>query len=208
MNRSLSLTIALCFSCNEYQFKGPGDGNPGIDSGLDSAGDTGPWSDGPPEDSIEDCEPGTTASFDSGEIYILSWEPLASGPLIAEEEGYYHLYDYSIAESEDSQRNESAFLRITNSTNPEGTPVFSNCEVDWVVMDNDNDQAPASGTRIYMGTFWLDEGMNTLELHHLCTYIRDGFCTDMHDQEDPESTCESSNANSVHYLGEGLCLQE
>ena len=208
MIRPLFFSVLFCLSCNEYQFKGPGDGNPGADSGLSRNDTGGPWSDGPPQDSIDECVPGTSATFDSGEIYILSWEPLASGPLTAEEEGYYHLYDYSIAESEASQRNESAFLRITNATNPEGTPVFSNCEVDWVVMDNDNDQPPVAGTRIYMGTFWLDAGVNTLELHHLCTYIRDGLCTDMHDQLDPESTCESSNANSVHYLGEGLCLHE
>jgi hypothetical protein len=208
MSRVLFLSFALSLACNEYQFKGPADAEPGADSGSASGDETGPSSDGPPEDSIEDCEPGTVATFDSGEIYILSWDPYASAPLIAEEAGTYHLYDFSIAESESSQRNESAYLRITNATNPEGTPVFSNCEVDWVVMDNDNDQPPVAGTRIYMGTFWLDAGVNTLELHHLCTYIREGLCTDMHDEEDPESTCESSNANSVHYLGEGICLQE
>jgi hypothetical protein len=203
------LVISLIFtlSCNEYEFKGSSDGLPGTDTGSWAGGDSGPSSDGPPEDSIGECELGTLASFDSGEIYILSWDPLASGPLNAEDAGFYHLYDYSIAESEDSQRNESAFLRITNASNPEGTPVYSNCEVDWVVMDNDNDQVPVAGTRIYMGTFWLDAGVNTLELHHLCTYIREGLCTEMHDEEDPESTCESDNANSVHYLGEGLCLQ-
>ena len=153
----------------------------------------------------DECTPDTTATFNASEIYVLSWnETTAQASITASVAGLYHIYDYSIAESGSSQQNESAYLRIYNTTNPSGTPEYSNCNDDWIVSDPDNNGALPQGTRIYMGTFWLDAGSNTLELNHYCPLFRSGECTSFHNNN---TSCNDTNVNSVHYTGEGLCLE-
>ena len=43
-------------------------------------------------------------------------------------------------------------------------------------------------------------------MHHFCPLVRTGGCPDLHLLDDPEGTCDSSNPNSAHFEGEGLCL--
>jgi hypothetical protein len=146
------------------------------------------------------------ASFIDEEIYVLSWdETEASGTLMAPQGAWYHVYTTSIMESGDKQWNESAYFRVSNATRPTGTPVWSNCGVDWVVPDLDNHSSPGNA-KIYVGTFWLDQGANTLTMLHYCPRYRDGECTAFHNTEDPETTCEASDSNSVHFDGGGSCV--
>ncbi len=173
------------------------------DGGTDT--DTG-LPDEPPEELIPDCDPGATATMSPGEIYVTSWDqPSATATLSADQAGFYHIYDYSIAESGASQRNETAYLRVTNGTRPEGEPVYANCGYEWLVRDADNDGPLPEGSRIYIGTFYLEAGDNTLNLYHYCPLYRAGECPSFQDSS-TDDTCDGSGANSVHILAEGLCL--
>ncbi len=228
-----ALLLLAGMGCNDYSF-GKGDGNlaetglftpgdsaspgdsadnpgdsddPGDPYDEDTGDPSGDPSDGPPGTILEgDCPEGTVATFDSDEIYVLSWDPtVATGVLSTDYSGWYNVYDYSIAESGSSQTNESAYFRITNAASSEGKPYWSNCEDEWVVQDADNDGFP-SDSRIYIGTFWLEAGANTLYMYHYCVLYRDGYCPEFHITDDSSSTCDSDGANSVHFEGEGLCL--
>ncbi len=179
------------------------------DDDDDDVVDTGdpPDDDGPPDDTLDDCTPGTLATWSSGEIYVLSWDrETDSGVMHVQDTGWYHLYDTSLAESGSSQWNESSFIRITNDTFTDQEPRFGNCGAEWIVQDPDNHGALPENTRIYMGTFWMLAGDNTLTLHHYCPTYRAGQCTEFHITDDPNSTCDSGDANSVHFTGEGVCL--
>jgi hypothetical protein len=161
----------------------------------------------PPERTRGSCEDGTSASFSPGEIYVLSWsDTTASGTLHAPEEGWYHVFNQNVAESGATQRNESAYFRVTNSTHPSGKPRWSNCGDDWVLPDQDNNGTTA--LYYYIGTFWLDAGDNALAMHHYCPEYRTGTCTWMHDGQDSDKTCDSGNVNSVHFVGSGLCVTD
>ncbi len=194
----------LMLSCVDYDLGSPNDvGHPYGDSATGEA-----WLDLPPETVMDDpCPDDVNATFGPGEIYVKSWDRTQdAGVLTAAVAGLYHVYDFTIAESGSSQHNESAFFRVSNATNPEGFPELSNCRDEWVVQDADNDGALAVGQRIYVGTFWLDEGDNALSMHHFCPLVREGACPDLHIEDDPGGTCDSGNVNSVHFVGEGLCL--
>ena len=97
-------------------------------------------------------------------------------------------------------------MRVVSDTVPDGAPYFTNCGADWFVADADNDATPPTGARLHLGTFWLDAGDNTLYLNHYCPVYRAGECTWLHDTVDGSSTCDSSNANSVHIEGDGICV--
>ena len=154
----------------------------------------------------DDCAFGDLAEFSEEQIYVLSWDPVeASGTLVAPHADWYHVYNESIVESGSSQRNESAYFRVPNTGNPSGVPAYSNCGNDYVVADADNYGFP-SGSVIYIGTFWLESGSNTLTMYHYCPLQRAGQCGSFHDTADSSATCSSSNANSVHFYGHGLCL--
>ena len=221
------LTLA---ACNDYNFDKENDvwgGDSGTtapdrpsdadDTGGDDTGpgDTSPDPDDPgtPPDSLPpeviegECE-GTNAVSISPTIYVTTSAPTAATTLTASEAGWYHLYDYTIAESGESQRNETAYIQVSNSTNPDGHPALANCGDDWIVEDADNDGGLPTGSRIYLGTFWLDAGDNTLSLMHFCPLYEAGSCSSFHDTDDSSSTCESGNVNSVHLEGEGLCVTE
>ena len=169
-------------------------------------GDPGEPPDGdPPDDWTEGCEEGEEAPSGPA-IYVLGWDDTyAESTLTAPDAGWYHVYSDQIMESGSSQLNESAFFRVPNYGNPEGTPLWSNCEDDWIVEDGDNSGWP-SGKRLYIGTFWLEAGDNKLEMRHYCPKYRAGACTGFHDTSG-SSTCESDSPNSVHYEGYGTCLR-
>ncbi len=191
-----------------------GDDGGGDDGGSGGADDTGdpdepddPGDPDDPDEFIEDCADGSVATFPSGPIYVLSWDPTsASGTLVASTAGWYHVYDYTIAESESSQTNETAYFRITNATNTGGAPYHVNCGDEWVIKDADNSGALPSGTRIYIGTFYLEAGQNEVTMYHYCPLQRAGECDDLHITSDSSSTCETGNVNSVHFDGEGICI--
>lgn len=207
--------LVLAAGCSDYGFGSDpevgdpldsGTGEEGGDSGTpDETGDTG---DSMPDPILEgDCPEGTVATFDQDEIYVKSWERTeATGVLTTAYDGWYHVYDYSLAESGDEQTNESIYLRITNGARTYGKPLYANCEgEDWVVADSDNDGFP-SDSRIYVGTFWLQAGDNDLTLHHYCPRYREGACPEHHVETDADSTCDSDGPNSAHFYGEGICL--
>jgi len=159
----------------------------------------------PPEEVLEECENSTTVEL-SDEIYVLSWGGGTTGTLEVQEEGLYHVYNSYVAESGASQTNETAYFRITNDANPEGTPVFANCNNDWVLPDLDNDGPLPVDTVAYVGTFHLTEGTNSITIYHYCHLFRAGECTDLHINIDPNSTCDTQNSNSVHFTGAAICL--
>lgn len=219
----LPLFAGSLTACSDYEFStehwptradDSGLGDPEEDGG-DGGGSTGggggddggdPHED-PPEELIDDCRDGNVATLPSGGMVVLSWDPTTDvGTLATAVSGWYHVYDYTIAESGSSQTNETARFRITNAGNPEGTPRYANCGEDWWVMDADNDGELPEGTRIYIGTFWLEPGQNDLTMEHLCPTLRAGECTELHETGDAGSTCDTSNPNSVHFDGEGICI--
>ncbi len=162
-----------------------------------------------PPDVVRDdpCPDDVNATFGPEPIYVKSWDRQSdAGELVADVAGRYHVYDFTIAESGSSQPNESAWFRVTNESNPGGYPEFANCRSEWVVVDLDNDAPLGRGSRIYVGTFWLDEGANELTMHHFCPVVRTGGCPDLHLTHDAGGTCDTDNPNSVHFNGEGLCL--
>ena len=216
-----ALVPLFLLGCTEYSFQDPPPGTQG-DTGLeddgkdqpehDGEGDTsedhGPpiVEEGPPEELLTDCSDGVMATFSSA-IAVLASDPItASGELVADSDGWYHVYDYTIAESGDSQRNETAYFRITNGSTSDGLPYFANCGDEWLVLDADNEGELPAGSRIYIGTFYLEAGTNLLTMTHFCDLVRNGSCTE-YETTDSDQTCDvTSNPNSVHFEGEGICL--
>jgi len=204
------------FCCSDYSFSGDENVWPGDDTGafesegdadVDADTDSDTDVDRPPSTFLDDCSPDTTATFDSGEIYVKSWERESDGgTLNAAESGWYHIYDWSLAESGSSQTNEVSYLRITNNRRPDGEPYHANCVDEWVVDDFDNGETPSQ--RIYTGTFWLEAGANSLTMTHYCPLERSGYCPEFHDTSDSNSTCDSDGPNSTHFNGAGLCLMK
>jgi len=152
------------------------------------------------------CVDGDVASWAPGEIVVAAWNPLeAEGVITANTAGLYAIYDRSLAESGPSQTNESAYLQVTTDANPAGQPEEGNCAGWWVVVDDDNDGAPPQDP-VFLGTFWLERGENPVTLHHYCKLYRAGQCQDFHNPSPKNGSCDSDNWNSVHLLGEGVCL--
>jgi hypothetical protein len=153
----------------------------------------------------DDCIGGKDVAMSPDTLVVLGWDPITdSGTISAPSRGFYDLYDTTIAESGTQQWNESAYVRVSNTTNPSGKPNWANCGADWVVIDADNHGFPSSSL-IYLGTFWLDAGDNTLTLLHYCERQRAGECLGLHITDDPDSTCASGSPNSVHVEAHGLC---
>ncbi len=201
--RTHMVGLVLLMACVDYEFQTPNDGSGKTD---DTSTPEEQTPNEPPFEVIDECPDGATASLTAG-VYVLSWDPSdASGSLEADAEGWYHLYDYALSESGTSQTNESGYLRVPNDGNPDGLPRWANCESEWVQVDQDNAGTPTTGARSYLGTFWLEEGPNTFTFHHFCPLYRSGVCADLHETSDSESTCDSSNGNSVHFEGEGICI--
>ena len=185
--------------------------NEGDDDDVGDDDDAGDDDDTPPPDSLDACpEEGIFVTDFYGpsgedEIYVLAWNNTeATGTLVAPMAGMYDIYDISVAESGASQINETGFLRVRNSHSSEGEPLFSNCGLDWLVMDTDNDGPPPN--LVYLGTFDLDEGDNELTLYHFCPLWRQGYCSDFHIGDPDDGGCNDDGPNSIHFNGEGLCL--
>jgi hypothetical protein len=161
-----------------------------------------------PEDfGTVDCEDGVTATWLSGELAALSYDTDPSiGMLNSTLTGNFHVYDIVPAESGAAQWNESMYLRVTNTTESIGMPVRENCGGDFIVVDADNQGDLPAGTTQYLGTFWLEAGDNNVEVWHACPRMRDGECPDQHIEDEPSSTCDSTNINSVHLTGQAICL--
>jgi hypothetical protein len=141
------------------------------------------------------------------EIYVLDSDPTeATATLVVPVSGLYAVYDTAVSESGSSQINETGFLRIRNSANPDGVPRNPNCGPDYVVQDSDNSGAPPAPLS-YLGMFELVEGDNTVTLYHFCPLFNQGECEDFH-IGDPEgaSGCSGSGPNSIHLAGDGICL--
>ncbi len=185
---------------------------PGCDTALPQDTDTDtdtepPEPPEPPDEVISDCNnPDATAVWNGNEIWVASPDDMTnSGTLQVSDTGWFHVYSAYSAESGTDQWNESAFYRFKNDDNPTGQPFFGNCGEEWVVRDSDNDQAWTGGDYIYLGTFRLVEGNNTLVLEHYCLLFNAGECQEFHITDEPSSTCGTENANSAHFSGE-LCL--
>jgi hypothetical protein len=161
----------------------------------------------PPVEVIHDCDSSVAgATWSDGEIWVATTSATTrSGELMVSDTGRFHVYSPFSAESGATQLNESAFYRIENEVSPDGRPQFGNCGEDWIVQDADNDETWTEGDYIYLGTFDLVEGANTLRLNHYCLMYWEGECLDLHFAEDPSSVCDSPNPNSAHFSGE-LCL--
>jgi hypothetical protein len=198
---------------------------------LDSAptGDTGtppvvtvPWTNGdplsPPPYTAAEPPPAVIASpcvsvgtpssvpDGSGEVVVESHsDNNETKELISPFEGWYDLYDLSLADSGFSEANEIARIRIVNPAFPDGFSSFANCGTDYVGPDADNFATP--GTQLYyLGTFWFAAGSNTLDMQHFCPSIRAGLCPTLEELGNPDSTCASGDGNSVGLDADGLCI--
>jgi len=164
------------------------------------------FTENPPPYEEDDCEGDEALDWSPAELVVAAWNPsVATGTVWVSATGWYAIYDKALAESGPSQTNESGYLRVSNGGNPEGRPLFGNCEGWWVVVDDDNDGSGPVDP-VYLGTFWLEAGDNDVALHHYCTLYRAGYCESFHNDSPEKGTCESNNWNSIHLIGEGVCL--
>lgn len=218
------MLLLLALACTDYELNAPNDatgerdGPPDLTSGGDSGTwDTGPEdpeepeladppTGGPPEIFLDDCPDGIQVDFSPGEIYVKANDSsVATGTLNSTQTGWFHVYDTTIAESGSAQKNETAFVRIANADVPDGLPVWGSCGDDWIVKDADNSGSP-KGEKIYLGTFWLQEGDNALTLEHVCNLVAQGECASELNQVSGHMCEDTGNPNSVHVLAEGLCV--
>ena len=128
--------------------------------------------------------------------------------------GYYKIYFYNAADSECHQKNESAYLNVTNPTNVSGKPKYVNCNSEWVSIDPDNkywgcsldgnnisDSGVNGWTQIippdwkvhdkevyyYYGTFWLEPGANNVAASHACPLMLNHCPEHVHLGGDPDN---------------------
>ncbi len=189
-----------------------GSGTGGSATGGTGTG-TGSWGTGtlgrdpddpPPEFGDDDCANGIPVPWIGPEAAVLATDPFATGQIDVPAAGLYDVYDLVPAESGASQTNESAWLRIPSSAEPDGHPTWGNCGDEYVFVDPDNNGPLPAGTTQYLGTFWLDAGVVAVEVHHYCPLYLAGQCPQYHD---PYGTpCEGGTANSVHVTGGAVCL--
>jgi len=200
---------------------GPGDDDTGDDdTGDDDADpaddDSTPWDDdetpGDDDTEEEDCPNGIQFTVidpdNDGQVAVLSWSPTEDEAIIqVSVNGVYDIYDSYTAESGASQQNETGWVQITNSVNPQGYPVNGNCGNIYLVQDNDNNGAPTQP--VYLGTFPLKAGEdNLLTLYHYCPIYRTGQCQGFHiGDANSGSGCNTNNANSIHLDLSGLCIE-
>ncbi len=189
---------AACDDCNDA------DGTYAVPpSGLCDGPDDPP-TDTPPDPIPDpaDCTAGATVTV-AGAVWTGSYSSPRSTVIRASASGWYHLYDAYVAESGASQRNESGYLNVSNPFNPSGKPAAGNCNGEYIVVDNDNSGPPPS--QVFIGTFYLQAGDNTLTLHHYCPLQRAGQCGAFHVTSASSSTCGSGNVNSIHLDLRAFC---
>jgi hypothetical protein len=186
-----------------------GDGQP--DACDWAGGDTStpeyyPWSpELPPVIYPGDCREADVADITDGAwVAVGVWDRTQDfGTIVADSSGWYDIYDEYIAESGNRQLNEHSYLRIENDTNPLGFPYRTNCGDEWIIEDNDNVRRPSGAT--LAGTFWLDEGPNTIRMIHWCELYEAGQCTSFLDPTRGHG-CSDDKAQSTHLEGYGLCV--
>ncbi len=191
-------------SCPDQEFcpldSGTPDTGPGHDAGSgdcwdDEFGDT--CNDPPPPCPPEE-EPGfefidSQDGDDNGQIMARSdTDPHVScGVIRVDKTGYFRIYDAELSESCQDQVDETGYLTVENSCNPEGWAAEANQDNRYLVLDSDNTdpceqdsdceagrvcrEGNAHGnccvpeTPTFMGTFLLVEGEdNRICLRHWC----------------------------------------
>ncbi|MCB0324769.1 MAG: hypothetical protein KDD69_14400 [Bdellovibrionales bacterium] len=127
--------------------------------------------------------------------------------------GYYHVYTLNPADSGGWQVNESLALRVRNTQNALGNPIYTNCLNKWVLQDPDNGRPVALGTQFYAGTFIFDTTDNIFQVSHYCPVYRTGECQDLHTVREPRASCDSPypgdhsvTDNSVELYPQSFCL--
>lgn len=229
----LALPIWLMAGCNDYDLVGETGGYQNADDD-DTAGDDDDASAGDDDvagdddtagddddDAAGDDDDDDTGSGNCGEsaefswddpdgdgwLVVLSWSPDTDyATLYVTVSGNYAIYDEQLAESGSSQMNETGYITVTNSINPAGNPLFTNCGGVLIVQDPDNNGTPASAQ--YLGTFPLVAGeANELTLRHACPMMRNGLCTNYEIDPGGGTSCASGDANSLHMTLDGICLE-
>lgn len=174
--------------------------------------DGSPYDEEPPR-WLDDCPPEALVAADffgpdgADEIAVLATgQTESTGTLVASPGGVYAVYDTYVYESGASQINESGYLRIRNSVNTDGLPLWGNCDDEYIFQDGDNDGG-APAPLVYLGSFELVEGYNELTLHHFCPLFRQGLCEGFHiGDTQGDSSCLGNNVNSLHLTADGICL--
>ena len=134
------------------------------------------------------------------DLDVASWDRREDTSVLAVKRGgWYWLFDGAPRTDGTLQENETAWIRVSNPTNPEGRSAQQNCEREWVVADAD-----APRYRRYLGLFWLEQGPNAVTMHHACPLIRLGRCSDFQNGR-PGSSCVSYSSNSVHLGADSVC---
>ena len=149
-------------------------------------------------------------------------------------DGLYQIYFREISEGPENQPNESVYVLIKNSLNPNGYPEeqpsqgIPNCDardsngnlINGVhILEDSNNSSTYDSSPIYLGTYKLKAGSNIVEVFHYCGLWRNiqdgvissGFCPTYQDFHNyvgvMDGGCESGNANSVHFeVTDGLCV--
>ena len=192
--------------------EGRADCPPGVefcwDGGVPPAGGgtSGCWSEKEGKDICntppEPCAPSTTTAFtfiddqdgtNDGQLYALgdSDPKFQCGTLTVTKTAYYKIFDTELSESCSDQLDETGYLRISNSCNPNGVAVEANAGDRFVVIDSDNSPACTKDAECksdevcrqgnnhgrccvpkkptFMGTFLLVAGeKNKICLYHWC----------------------------------------
>lgn len=211
----IALIVVLGTACNDHNLLATADGTPlrpGDDDSQPGDPDDDDASGGPyddPDPWIDECPPEALrpdfTGGDGAQAYVKSWERTRDGATLhVPTAGVYAVYNTELAESGESQRNETAYFRFPGS-GLDGASEVTNCGDEYVVQDADNEGA--SPGHVLVGVFALHEGPNELEMHHFCPLFRAGACPSFH-VGDPEAPggCRDGNPNSVHFEGSGICL--
>lgn len=211
--RHTLLAVLTLVACSEYELEMPIDPEAGVSMDTASFVDTSVTTDDTgftdhADFDTEECRGGILATWQPGELVALSYDTGAAyGVLNSPEAGTFHVYDIAPAESGPSQSNESMYLRIVNDAAPTGQPLQQNCGGDWMVLDPDNAGSLPAGATQYLGTFAIEEGVNDVEMRHMCARVRAGECESLHNTVPADGSCLTSNVNSVHMTGEAICLK-
>lgn len=184
--------------------------------------DTGGEAPPPPPNSNPDCD---ELEFDPGldksELLVTTGKPEDEGTIKnVPEAGRYQLFFVDPQEGPDSQKNESFYALVRNSSNPNGfpeaqpDPKVPNClNTLYVVQDQNNGKERRANRRIFIGTFKLVKGDNTITIKHYCSLYNAGVCQELHlpPDGDPKKDggCQTSSANSVHFQpAKSFCVKK
>jgi hypothetical protein len=192
---------ADCPPGSEFCFDGGAGGDGGKPPG---GGASGCWSPELGKDTCntppEPCPPTTQPPFvfsddkdgtDDGQLVALNDGKVPCGTLRVDKTGYYRIFDLELSESCAKQKDETGWVTIANSCNPDGWAIEANADKRFLIVDADNtndcskDSECAGGLTCrdgtnggrccvspkptFMGTFLLVAGEdNEVCLHHWC----------------------------------------